>query len=44
MTGAIGIACGILYLLYKRNIWPLVVAHALFNTLTFTAAYLHLDV
>ena len=44
MTGAIGIACGILYLLYKRNIWPLAVAHALFNSLTFTAAYLHLDV
>lgn len=44
MTGGIGLTLGILYLLYRRNIWPLMVAHAAFNTLTFTARYLQWDI
>ncbi len=44
VTGAIGAALGALYLLYKRNIWPLVLAHALFDSLAFTALYADLDI
>ena len=44
VTGMIGLALGTLYILYKRNIWPLVIAHGAFDTLTFTAFYLDLDV
>lgn len=43
-TSAIGITLGVLFLLYKRNIWPLMIAHASVNTLSFTALYLDLDV
>ena len=42
-TGGIAVTLGVLYILYKRNIWPLMVAHAAANTLTFTAVYLQLD-
>lgn len=39
VTGAIGLTLGILFLLYRRNIWPLMVAHAAFNSMVFTALY-----
>ncbi len=42
-TGGIAVTLGVLYILYKRNIWPLMIAHAAANTLTFTAVYLQLD-
>ncbi len=42
-TGMIGVSLGILYLLYKRNLWPLVIAHGMVNTLAFTANYLGAD-
>ncbi|MEZ5973197.1 MAG: CPBP family intramembrane glutamic endopeptidase [Hyphomonadaceae bacterium] len=38
-TGAIGIALGTLYLLYKQNLWPLILAHGLVDTMVFTALY-----
>ncbi|MEA1943643.1 MAG: CPBP family intramembrane glutamic endopeptidase [Pseudomonadota bacterium] len=42
-TGLIGLAMGALYIAYKRNLWPLVIAHGAVNTLSFTAIYLDLD-
>jgi membrane protease YdiL (CAAX protease family) len=44
MTGGIALSLGILFLLYKRNIWPLAIGHAAFNSLVFTAMYLQLDI
>lgn len=44
VTGLIGIALGTLYLLYKRNLWPLVLAHGLVDTLSFTALYTGADI
>jgi membrane protease YdiL (CAAX protease family) len=44
VTGMIGLAIGTLYILYKRNIWPLIIAHGAVDTLGFTAMYLDLDV
>ncbi|WP_271185718.1 hypothetical protein [Maricaulis virginensis] len=29
MTGMIGVVLGTLYLVFKRNLWPLILAHAL---------------
>jgi membrane protease YdiL (CAAX protease family) len=43
-TGAIGLTLGTLFLLYKRNLWPLILAHGLVDTLGFTTMYLGLDV
>ncbi|MEM9572525.1 MAG: CPBP family intramembrane glutamic endopeptidase [Pseudomonadota bacterium] len=42
-TGAIGVSLGCLFLAYKRNIWPLMVAHACVNSLVFTLHYLDID-
>jgi membrane protease YdiL (CAAX protease family) len=42
-TGGIAVALGVFYILFKRNLWPLMIAHAAANTLTFTAVYLQLD-
>ena len=44
VTGFIGLAIGTLYLTYKRNLWPLIIAHGAVDTLGFTAMYLDLDV
>ena len=43
-TGSIGIAIGCLFLLFKRNIWPLMIAHACVNSLGFTLEYLEISV
>lgn len=44
VTGLIGLALGTLYLLNKRNLWPLILAHGVVDTLAFTAMYLDLDI
>lgn len=44
ITGSIGITMGLLFLLYRKNLWPLMLAHALFNSLTFTAVYMQWDI
>lgn len=44
VTGMIGVVLGVLYLVYKRNLWPLILAHALVDSLAFTAMYLDLDI
>lgn len=38
-AGAIGLALGALYLVCKKNLWPLVLAHGLVDSLVFTALY-----
>ena len=43
VTGAIGLTLGILYLAYRKNLWPLMIAHAAFNSMVFTALYLGAD-
>ncbi|MGA9333068.1 MAG: type II CAAX endopeptidase family protein [Rudaea sp.] len=44
MAGSIGLVLGLLFLLYRRNLWPLVAAHALVDTLMFTAIFLNRDI
>lgn len=44
VTGMIGVTLGTLYLLYKRNLWPLILAHGAVDSLAFTAMYLDLDI
>ncbi len=39
-TGAIAIASGLLYLAFKRNLWPLMLSHGLSNTIGLTLLYL----
>lgn len=43
MTGAIGLAFGTMFLVYKRNLWPLIILHGLVDTIGFTARYLGLE-
>lgn len=40
VTGAIGIAFGTMFLVFKRNLWPLILLHGVIDTLTFTAIYM----
>ena len=44
VTGSVAAALGILFILYKRNIWPLAVAHAAINSFSFTAMYMQWDI
>jgi membrane protease YdiL (CAAX protease family) len=39
-TGAIGLAFGLAYLAVGRNLWPLIIAHGLIDTLDFVTHYL----
>lgn len=41
ITGMIGLAFGTMFLLFKRNLWPLVLLHGIIDTLTFTAIFLN---
>lgn len=43
-TGLIGLSLGLLFLVYKRNLWPLIIAHAAVDCLVFTALYFNLDI
>jgi len=40
VTGAIGLAFGAMFLLFKRNLWPLILLHGIIDTLTFTAIFM----
>jgi membrane protease YdiL (CAAX protease family) len=40
VTGGIGLAFGTLFLLFRRNLWPLILLHGVIDTLTFTALYM----
>ncbi|WP_306016212.1 CPBP family intramembrane glutamic endopeptidase [Oceanicaulis sp. MMSF_3324] len=44
VTGLIGLMLGTLFVLYKRNLWPLVIAHASVDCLVFTALFFQLDI
>ncbi|MCH2458445.1 MAG: CPBP family intramembrane metalloprotease [Henriciella sp.] len=39
-TAAIAVVSGLLYLAFKRNLWPLIISHGLSNTIGLTALYL----
>jgi len=39
-AGVIGLIFGTFFLLYKRNLWPLVLAHGSINSLGFTSEYM----
>jgi len=43
VTGMIGVALGLLYLGYKRTLWPLILAHGLVDSLAMTGLYLDAD-
>lgn len=38
-AGAIGIAFGAMFLLLKRNLWPIILVHAIVNSINFIALY-----
>jgi membrane protease YdiL (CAAX protease family) len=40
MTGGIGLAFGAMFLLFRRNLWPLILLHGVIDTLTFTAIFM----
>lgn len=42
-TGTIGLVFGTLFILFKRNLWPIIIFHGCVDTLTFTAIYLGLE-
>lgn len=42
--GVIGLIFGTFYLLYKRNLWPLVLAHGFINSLGFTGDFMGWDI
>ena len=39
-TGSIGLVFGILFLVFRRNLWPLIIFHGLIDTAGFIALYL----
>ena len=43
VTCGIGLAFGAMFLLFKRNLWPLILLHGVIDTLTFTAIFLELE-
>jgi membrane protease YdiL (CAAX protease family) len=40
VTGAIALAFGTMFLVFKRNLWPMILLHGFVDTLSFTALYL----
>lgn len=40
VTCGIGLAFGSMFLLFKRNLWPLILLHGLIDTLTFSAIFM----
>jgi len=40
VTGGIGLAFGTMFLLFKRNLWPIILLHGVIDTLTFTAIFM----
>jgi membrane protease YdiL (CAAX protease family) len=43
VTGAIGLAFGSMFLLFKRNLWPVIMLHGVIDTLTMSAIYFGLE-
>lgn len=40
VTAGIGLAFGAMFLLFRRNLWPLILLHGVIDTLTFTAIFM----
>ncbi len=40
VTGTIALVFGTMFLVFKRNLWPIILLHGLIDTLTFTALYM----
>lgn len=43
VTAGIGLAFGAMLLLFRRNLWPLILLHGVIDTLTFTAIFMEWD-
>ena len=43
VTGAIGLVFGTMFLLFKRNLWPIVLWHGIVDTMAFTAIFMDWD-
>jgi membrane protease YdiL (CAAX protease family) len=43
VTCGIGLAFGSMFVLFKRNLWPIILLHGIIDTLTFTAIFMELD-
>jgi len=41
ITSFVGLAFGLLYLVARRNLWPMIIAHGLINTIGMTILHLH---
>jgi hypothetical protein len=44
VTGAIGLVLGIMFVLFRRNLWPVILWHGIIDTLAFSAYFLNLDI
>ena len=44
VTGAIGLVLGTMFVLYRHNLWPVILWHGLIDTLAFTATFMNWDV
>ncbi|MEO0818261.1 MAG: type II CAAX endopeptidase family protein [Pseudomonadota bacterium] len=40
ITGFVGLAFGLLYLIARRNLWPMIIAHGIINTIGMTVLHL----
>lgn len=40
MTGLIGVAFGVSYLLLKKNLWPVILVHGVIDSLAFVGLYM----
>jgi len=40
VTASIGLAFGTMFLVFRRNLWPLILLHGVIDTLTFTAIFM----
>jgi len=43
-TGMIAITLGVLFIAYRRNLWPLIIAHAAVDCLVFSALFFDFDI
>ncbi|NNC73441.1 MAG: CPBP family intramembrane metalloprotease [Sphingomonadaceae bacterium] len=44
VTGAIGLTLGVMFLVFRRSLWPVIIWHGLIDSFAFTATFLNLDV
>ncbi|WP_255454771.1 CPBP family intramembrane glutamic endopeptidase [Parasphingopyxis sp. CP4] len=44
VTGAIGLVLGIMFVLFRRNLWPVILWHGIIDTMAFTAMFMNWDI